>query len=180
MAKKPPPLPSEILSRVLNVATFDGRLLMIVAGTLAVLHAMANDGKGALVGILVAGAGALELHGAGLLRAGYAQGMSWLVRSQLLLLATMLLFAATQLMRPPQEVLNELRRSSYFVALFDQSPLPLQLQSAQLINALSFSTVGFVTLIYQGAMAAFYHRRRKSVALALQEDDAGDELDLRQ
>jgi hypothetical protein len=179
MAKKPPPLPSEILSRVLNVATFDGRLLMIVAGTLAVLHAMANDGKGALVGILVAGAGALELHGAGLLRAGYAQGMSWLVRSQLLLLATMLLYAALQLMSFDPATVARVPFTTEQLEALKQMNIPTE-RFVYFVHVTVYVTVGFVTLIYQGAMAAFYHRRRKSVALALQEDDAGDELDLRQ
>jgi hypothetical protein len=169
MAQKPPPLPHEILSRVLNVATFDGRLLMIVAGTLAIWHAANHQLTGAIVGVLVAGTGALELHGAGLLRHGDSRGTDWLVRSQLLLLATMLIYAATQLMRPAQEVLDELRRSPEVVALLEQASIP-QLQYAQFVNVLAYSIVGVVTLIYQGWMALYYHRRRAIIATALDEE----------
>jgi hypothetical protein len=169
MAKKPPPLPHEILSRVLAVATFDGRLLMIVAGSLAILHAAAHQPSGALIGVLVAGAGALELHGAGLLRSGDSRGMDWLVRSQLLLLATMLIYAATQLLRPGSEILEELRRSPEVRAVLEQSQIP-QLQFAQFVNGLVYITVGVVTLIYQGWMALYYHRRRGVVATALDDE----------
>jgi len=179
MAKKPPPLPSEILSRVLNVATFDGRILMIVAGTLAVLHAMANDGTGALVGILVAGAGALELHGAGLLRAGYAQGMSWLVRSQLLLLATMLLYAAVQLMNFDASAVARVPFTTEQLEALKQINVSTE-RFVYFVHITVYTTVGIVTLIYQGAMATYYYRRRKSVTLALEEENPSDELDFRQ
>jgi len=169
MAQKPPPLPHEILSRVLNVATFDGSLLMIIASTLAILHAAAHQPTGAIVGVLVAGTGALELHGAGQLRSGDSRGMDWLVRSQLLLLATMLIYAATQLMRPAHEVLEELKRSPDVVAVLKQSPIP-ELKFAQFVNVLTYSTVGIVTLIYQGWMALYYHRRRAVLTTALDEE----------
>lgn len=169
MANKPPPLPHEILSRVLSVASFDGRLLMIIAGSLAILNAVQQQPIGAIVGVLVAGTGALELHGAGLLRSGDARGMGWLVRSQLLLLATMLIYAAVQLMRPAAEILAELERSPEAKAVLEQSQIP-PLQLVQFINVLTYGTVGLVTLIYQGWMALYYHRRRDAVTTALDQE----------
>ena len=172
MAHKPPPLPSEILSRVLNVATIDGRLLMIVAGSLAILHAAAYEATGAIIGCLVAGAGALELHGAGLLRAGDSRGMNWLVRSQLVLLAVMLIYAAMKLMTPPEVIMREIRFTEELTQAIEQSGLT-KLQFARFFQLVAYPTIGLVTLLYQGAMAIYYHRRRAAVSLALDEEFLG-------
>jgi hypothetical protein len=145
--------------------------------TLAVLHALANDGAGAIVGCLVAGAGALELHGVGLLRTGYAQGMNWLVRGQLLLLATMLLYAAAQLMNFDATGVARIPFATEQLNALKQMNIPTK-RFVYFIHVIVYTTVGVVTLIYQGAMATYYHRRRKFVNLAL-EEEAADELDFR-
>jgi hypothetical protein len=168
MAHKPPPLPSEIFERVLRLASFDGRIVMIVAGTLAILHAASYQATGAIVGCLVAGAGALELHGAGLLRAGEVRGVDWLVRSQLLLLATMLIFAATQLISPNLSQLEKVEFTPEMLQALDEMKLTKE-QFARLTNTLVYVTVGVVTLIYQGAMIFYYQRRRRAISAALNE-----------
>ncbi|MGC4074020.1 MAG: hypothetical protein QM760_16210 [Nibricoccus sp.] len=175
MANKPPPLPHETLSRVLNVASFNGRLLLIMAGSLAILHAAQHHPAGATVGVLVAGTGALLLHGAEILRTGDPRGVDWLVRSQLLLLAVMLIFSATQLMRPAQDILDELRSSPEAAAVLEQTPIP-QLQFAQIINGIFYVSVGLASLIYAGPMALYYHRRRNIVTTAL-DDELFEALD---
>jgi hypothetical protein len=169
MPLKPPPLPSETLSRILNVATFDGRLLMMVGGVLAILHAAHHQSHGAIVGCLIAGAGALELHGAGMLRVGVSRGMDWLVRSQLLLLVTLLLYAATQLLRPPEEILEEIRLTPDILALLDQWNIT-QVRFAQIFQIFVYTAVGVVTIVYQGLMALYYHRRRSAVDTALDDE----------
>ena len=176
MAQKPPPLPAEILQRVLRLATFDGRILMIVAGTLAVLHAASYQADGAIVGCLVAGAGALELHGAGLLRNGETRGVDWLVRSQFLLLATMLIFSAIQLIAPDLSQIDKVKFTPEMMQRLDELKLSKE-QFAQLVNTIVYSTVGIVTLIYQGAMIFFYQRHRRAVNLALAEEIHGDRFD---
>jgi hypothetical protein len=174
MARKPPPLPHETLARVLQIATMDGRLVMIVATFFAVLNAAAQQGLGAIVGCLVAGAGALELHGAGLLRAGALRGVDWLVRSQLLLLATMLIFSAIRIASPDLSRLDQVPFTPEMLETLDQMNLTKE-QFARGVNTVVYLIVGLVTLIYQGAMAFYYHRRRAAIATALAEEFAEDE-----
>jgi hypothetical protein len=169
MARKPPPLPHEILERVLQIATVNGRLVMIVATVFALLNAAAYQGMGAIVGCLVAGAGALELHGAGLLRAGSLRGVDWLVRSQLLLLATMLIFSALRIASPDLSRLDEVPFTPEMLQTLEQLNLTKE-QFATGVNTVVYVTVGLVTLIYQGVMAIFYHRRRGAIATALHEE----------
>src|ERR1035438_1467270 len=97
---KPPLLPSERLRRVLRVARFDGASVLGLAGAFALVSAAFRDVTGAVIGLLVAAAGAIELHGASLLRSCDLKGVRWLLGSQLYLLAVILAYCAFRLARP--------------------------------------------------------------------------------
>ncbi|HEY9155275.1 MAG TPA: hypothetical protein VIM69_09100, partial [Opitutaceae bacterium] len=60
----PPPLPSEILSRVIRIAGLDGRIVLWSSGIFALLSAAAHSALGAIIGLAAAGTGAIEVHGA--------------------------------------------------------------------------------------------------------------------
>lgn len=185
MTRTPPPLPAEILRRVLRLASLDGHLLLYVAGFFALVSAANRDAIGAVAGCLAAGAGALELHGTGQLRQGDNRGMDWLVRSQFLLLGTILLYAAHRMAvldlefvrsQLPQakammkEMLPPTRESEEVIREFfsDENQV---LESYKVIHQFIYTTIGFVSLLYQGGMALYYHRRRPAVAQALDEGE---------
>jgi hypothetical protein len=165
---KPPLLPSERLRRVLRVARLDGASILVIAGAFALVSASFRDVTGAVVGLLVAAAGALELHGASLLRAAEVKGMRWLVSSQLYLMAVMLTYVSFRLARPDiaalrplvtQELADSIREANLTV---DQVLLEMQ--------RLVYLAVAAATLLYQGGMAVYYLRRRAAVAAALQDE----------
>ncbi len=172
MAKAPPLLPSEVLRRVLRVARGGGTLVLAIAGGLAVLSAGVGDYLGALIGVIISGAGVFELHGASLLKAGRAQGVNWLVGSQLYLLLSVLGYCAFRLSH------------------VEIPPVPPELASAIDINAeqfgltareyllmiyrFTFQIFALLTLLYQGGMAFYYHRRRAAVTAALGEQAEGN------
>jgi hypothetical protein len=169
---KPPILPAESLRRVVRIARFDGLSILIVAGGFALLSAASRDVSGALIGVIIAGAGAIELHGAGLLRAGH-NGMRWLVSSQLFLMGTILIYAGFRILRP------DVAWMLPYVTGEAAEPI---LQAAQqqgltveqlLVGAMSmfYALVALLTVLYQGGMTIYYLRRRKVVELALQEPD---------
>ena len=99
MARKPPLLPAETLRRVVRTAKFDGTGILVISGAFALASASVHDVTGAEVGLLVAAAGAMELHGAGLIRNGERRGTDWLVASQLFLLAIILGYVGWRLQR---------------------------------------------------------------------------------
>jgi hypothetical protein len=97
MSSKPPLLPTEIVARLLRVAHFDGGSVLVLCGVLAIASAWYGDFTGAIIGVLIAGAGAFELHGAGLIKAGEPRGLKWLIASQLYLLGTILSYVGWRL-----------------------------------------------------------------------------------
>jgi hypothetical protein len=176
--KKPPPLPSEVLRRVLRVARIDGVSVLGFAGACALVSASIRDVTGAVIGLVVAGAGAIELHGAALLRVGSFKGMRWLVSSQAYLMSAILGYAALKLQHPDLALMRRFM-AHYSAAAgqdaMDQFNAQLQAQGVTMDQALVgfltlvYLALAFVTLVYQGGMIVYYMRRREAVAIALEE-----------
>ena len=173
MSSKPPLLPAEIVARMLRVAHFDGGSVLVLCGALAIASAWYGDFTGALVGVLIAGAGAFELHGAGLIKAGEARGLNWLIASQLYLLTAILGYVGWRLMSYDPAVVRHLLEP-----MLHASDLQAQLAEAGATEAdllatvrtiyyACFGLVAVATLFYQGGMALYYHRRRAAVAALL-------------
>ena len=166
--RAPAQLPDETLFRVLRLARFNGTSVLVIAGFFSLVSATAKDVPGALVGVFVAGAGALELHGAGFLRRGDERGVSWLVGSQLYLLVVVLAYVAFKLLHLDIEQLRPLltadqRETIKLAGLAEDEFL-------RLTSTIMAVTFGFVTFVYQGAMAYYYHKRRSAIATALADE----------
>lgn len=163
--KGPPLLPEEIFHRVLRLARFDGLSVLAIAGLFALLAGAMGDWVGAVVGLLVAGAGAAELHGVMRLRHGDPRGLRWLIGSQVFLLMSVLAYCALRLARPElgplrATVTSEMKEQLEVIGLTVDQFL------GQLYR-LVYLAVALLTVLYQGGMALYYYRRREAVARAL-------------
>ena len=168
MPKAPPPLPEETLRRVLRVARFDGISVTAVAGLFALVSASGHDVTGAMIGVMIAGAGAMELHGVAQLNAGAPGGMRWLIGSQFCVLTMILGYAAWRIGHP-----DPLLQAAFRANLKDEHRLALQqigMTEAEFIrlgSRMVYFCLAFLTLIYQSGMMAYYARRRGAVENAL-------------
>lgn len=167
--KTPPLLPEETLHRVLRVANLDGMSVLAIAGILALASAAGGDYMGAAIGLLVAAAGAIELHGAGLVRAGETRGMKWVVASQPYLLVVLLGYCVLRLTNfdlsmlqaaMTDEMRETIRQAGYRVDQF-----------LRMVYNLTYGTLAFATLLYQGGMTIYYWRRRGAVETALEGEE---------
>ena len=175
MSSNPPPLPAAIVARMLRVAHFDGGSVLVLSGALAIASAWYGDVTGAIIGVLIAGAGAFELHGASLIKARQPRGLNWLVASQLYLLTTILCYVGWRLASydpaAMRRLLDPVFHNPELQAQFDETGVT----EADLLATLrtyyfaGFKVVAVATLLYQGGMALYYHRRRAAVAAALAE-----------
>jgi hypothetical protein len=129
-----------------------------------------------VVGVLAAGAGAMEVHGASLLRHGVKRGLSWAIRAELLLLAIIWIFCGYQLAHPDLAEMREAFQASLQIPLVAKRWAELQQlgitedQYLSVTHQLTNIGVAFVTLLYQGGMVIYYSRRQKAVELALPEE----------
>ncbi|MGD1030126.1 MAG: hypothetical protein ABSA05_03210 [Opitutaceae bacterium] len=177
MPRTPPLLPSEVLRRVLRTARLDGTIVLVLSGAFAVIAAAAHDVIGAGTGIAIAAAGAMELHGTGLLRRFEEKGMRWLIASQLFLMACILAYVSLWLNQVPIEQIKASIRSLYTpdqLAQLRSMTRDSNLTPDEALRQLkSFfcDAVVIGTVIYQGGMSIYYSRRRAAVAAALQEGD---------
>jgi hypothetical protein len=168
MAKAPPLLPDETLHRVLRRARANGTGVLTVGSIFALIAASGGEVIPVMAWLLVAGTGAMALHGATLLNGGEPRGLHWLVGGQLFCMAFILSLCAWQLVHvdlsPLRDSLTgDLRSSIRQMGLTENEFLLLSYR-------LTYGFIALVTLLYQGSMAWFYHRRRRAVALALEAE----------
>jgi hypothetical protein len=167
MLKAPPLLPEEIFQRVLRLARFDGLSVTAIAALCAMLAASTGDRMGAGIGVLVAGAGLIELHGVTLLRHSEPRGMTWIINSQLLIMGAMLGYCALRLAHPQLEPLR--------ATVTDEMKEQLAVigwtvdQFIGTVYRFTYFAVALATFLYQGGMALYYARRRAAVTTALTE-----------
>jgi hypothetical protein len=150
------------------MAKLDGTGVLAIAGAFALASAAVKDRTGAAVGLLVAGAGAVELHGAALVRHGSERGMRWLVASQLFLMAVVLGYVGHRFrhidLSPMLPLLTDEQRQAIAAAGFTVD------RFLRMVYVGTYVAVGVGTLFYQGGMCLYYLRRRPAVAAALRED----------
>jgi hypothetical protein len=166
--QQPPLLPQETLARVLRLARFDGMGAMVLGAGFALVAAAARDFPFAAIGLLASGAGAVELHGAALLREGEPRGMRWLLSSQPFLLLVILSYCALRLwlidIPPVPEAFQ-----SVFAASAQQWGMSVE-DYQRALNHITALAVAVAAVGFQGGMTLFYLRRREPVYRALAAD----------
>lgn len=165
MPKAPPLLPHETLARVLRTAQVNGMCVALFSGVFALISASNGDYVGVVVGLLVAAGGAMEVHGGSLIRHAEIRGVRWLVVSQLLLLIVIVGFAWMSLREYHPELLkaamtDEMRATVTESGMKEDDFLRLSYN-------LIYGTIAVVTFFYQGGMALYYLRRRKTLEQAI-------------
>jgi hypothetical protein len=164
---RPPLLPAFALRRVMHIARLDGLGVLTIAGLFALISALVHDQPGTAIGLAVAGAGAIELHGVTLLRHGAEKGMLWLVGSQLLLLVVILGYVGLRLSHVDVTMMRPLLSDAQQQVIV-QSGLSVD-SFLRLVYKGTYVLVGVLTVLYQGGLTIYYQRRRTAVAAALRE-----------
>ena len=163
---QPPLLPEVTLHRLLRLARMDGLGVLWVATFFALTAAAVGDLMGAIAWLLVAGAGAIELHGAVLLREAEKRGLNWLVASQLLFLGVVLAYCAFRLTHYDptalREALTDEMKATLVQSNYDQEDFLLTVWRS------TYGLMAGATLIYKGGLAIYVLRRQTAVAAAVE------------
>ena len=168
--QQPPLLPEETLARVLRLARFDGMGALVLGGMFALFAAASGDFPFSAIGLLASGAGAIELHGAALLRQGEPRGMRWLVASQPYLLTVILCYCGIRLWLIELPPVPEAFQNLFALSARQWGMSVEEYQHA--LNRFTALAVAIVAIGFQGGMMLYYVRRRASVYQALAVDDA--------
>jgi hypothetical protein len=141
--------------------------MLVIAGLFAVLSALGGDTVGAVAGLLVAGAGAMERHGGMLLVAGEPRGIRWTIVAELFALFAILAYCQVRMITVDISLLK--------AALPEATKAELVANGISIDDFLRYYSrvvifiVAAATLLYQGGMAWYYVRRRRAVETALAE-----------
>jgi hypothetical protein len=177
MASIPSPTPLQILQRVLTVAAFHGRFQLIVGACVALLSAIGQGVGGAILGCLFAGAGALQIHARTQLRHGDFNGYRWLVRSQLLLFAAVLIVSAVQLTRFDPAIVEQMKFTQEQLDTMKQINVTPE-QFTRMAWVLSYILLSGFSFVYQGAFALYYRLKHDPIQQAIAEDRSQPETPL--
>jgi hypothetical protein len=177
---KPQPAPADTLRKVIKIARFNGMIVVcIVACACALVTLALGDISGAFFCLLAAAAGWSEWHGAKLLQRGRERGIKWLVRSQLYLLAIILLYVLTRMLSYDSDYGN-LRSNIEEMSQLSGMNIDEMLQNIGLTMEdtlrlvrtafyTMYGTFALVAVFYQGGLALYYHRRAAAIRTALGE-----------
>jgi hypothetical protein len=167
MVPPPPSLPEKTLKRVLTISRLNGWSVIVVAGLGVLLALILGDWSSVVVGLLAVAAGVMEVRGHGQLQRRQAAGMKLLVRSQMLLLAVILVYCAGRLGSYDQDTMLANVTPEMKAALKDSG-----IEMADLIPLvrlgffLLYGVVALTCLIYQGGLALYYRSKTALVTQA--------------
>lgn len=165
-----PDTPAEkTLRRVLLISGIDGWSITLFAGLCTLISLLFGEWIGVSIGALITAAGVLELRGRKRLIKGEPDGMSGLVRAQIIILGVVLLYSLQNLLAYDEAVLlgqvtPEIR--SFVSQWFGLSIADLQPMLKPIYCGTYLTVIG-VTVLFQGGLALYYHSRRTQVAQAL-------------
>jgi hypothetical protein len=167
--KKPARLtPEKALAGVRKLSRLNGWSVVIIASLGTFVTLLLGDLLGLAIGLLVMGAGVMEVHGNRRLANGDAKGMNWLVRSQLFLMAFVVVYAVSRLASFDGETALANLTPEMAAALQE-----LQIDPRDLLPLIKLSLWGgygavmVVTIGYQGGLSLFYRGRIPLVTQAL-------------
>ena len=143
--------------------------MLVVAGLFAILTALSGDRVGAIAGLLVAGAGALERHGGMLLSHGDTRGLNWAIAGEMFAMVSILAYCQVRLVNVDLETLR----------MAVTEPMKQQLAAEGIgidefllvMNRAVFVTLAILTVFYQGGLAFYYSRRRHAIAQTLETEE---------
>ena len=169
MTNSAEPTPDEkAYRRVLAIAAFDGWSIVGIAAAGSLLALAFGDLGGLAVGALIASAGAMELHGRKRLKRRDATGMRWLVRSQMFLLAVILVYCISRLASfDAESAMGNLTPD--MAAMLKESGLEQGdiLPMVHTMFLVMYGSVAIISTLYQGGMALYYRSRVARVTAAI-------------
>jgi hypothetical protein len=148
--------------------------VVVIAGGFAILSALAGSPVGAAIGIVITGAGVFELHGVSSLRAHRSTGMRWLVGSQVYLMLVVLAYCIWRLdsfdVVTATRLIKESAQVQDLISQNGQS-IPQFVEILRKTYIAGYMAVALLTVLYQGAMALYFIRRRRAVEAAVAPAD---------
>ncbi len=156
------------MARVERVGRLHGGSVLYVAGVFALLSATGGDTLGAIVGLAVAGAGAVEHHGGSMLGHGDARGLRWLLASQAGLFAAIAVYCLVRLAHlelPP--IPDEMKPMLKLNA--EQLGLTVD-EFVAMAYRLTLKLVLGLSVLYQGGLGLYYYSKRHVITQVLGEE----------
>lgn len=123
------------------------------------MTASIGDIPGTIIGLLVAGAGAIEHHGAALLGHRQSRGVTWLWFSQVVLFGAIAIYCAMRLTHEVVPAIPTAELRALLEKNAEQVGMTLD-QYMHFFYRFSYRSILVGTALYQGGLGWYYFRRR--------------------
>jgi hypothetical protein len=156
------------LRRVLIISAIDGWSIAIFAGLCTSVSLVLGEWIGVSIGATITTAGIIELRGRARLIRGNVSGLDWLIRAQVLILATVGLYAFRNLLAFDEaallaEITPDIR---YAIDQLGISTADFKALMKPVYYGLYLTVIG-VTVLFQSGLAIYYASRRSRITTAL-------------
>ena len=156
------------LRKVRRFSRLNGWSVTVVAALAMLVAMLFGDLVGQAVGLFAMVCGLMEVHGQRRLSRRDAEGMRWLVRSQVFLLGVILVYAVSRLASFDADTAMGNLTPDMAMALREAGMDPAELLPLVRLAFYGFYAVVIgVTVVYQGGLALYYRSRSAAVAQAL-------------
>jgi hypothetical protein len=165
----PEPTPAEkALKRVLLISAIDGWGVIALAGLGSLLALALGDLSSLVLGLLIVGAGIVEIRGRRRLLRRDVSGMRLLVRTQMFLLAVILVYCVSRLGSfDPGLVLDNLTPDMEAMLKENGVERADIVPAVRMMFYAGYGFAAFLTLLFQGGLAFYYRRKTALVTAAL-------------
>ena len=166
---------SVLIQKIMRVSTINAWSVLFIAGTFAVLSMLALSFPGVAVGVAVAIAGPLELHGQKRLEDNPMQARTWMMGSQLWLMTCVLIYCSWRVLSldpdNPFVVFGDAAQVFELVQIFG---IPRAYLASLFVQAfyITYGLIAGLTLIFQGGLTLYYRARIGRLAHAISATDS--------
>ncbi len=160
--------PEKALKRILRISLLNGWCVIVFAALGSLITLAMGDFSGLVVGFLIGAAGWMEIRGHKLLKQRQPDGMRLLVRSQILLLAVVMVYCASRLGSFDEGTVMGNLTPDLETLLKENGIAKGDILS--LVRTAFFAAYGgfaVLTLFYQGGMALYYRSKIALITEAL-------------
>jgi hypothetical protein len=163
------------LRNVLLISGIDGWSVALFAGFCTGLALLFGEWVGVFIGGLITTCGVWELRGRGRVARGEIEGVSWLVRAQVIMLVTISLYAFQQLIAFDEATLMA-GLTPDMVTVLEQAEITVEDVRAMLrpVYFAFYGAVMAATMVFQGGLAVYYQNSREKIAEAFAAREAAD------
>ena len=153
---------SALTQKIMRISTINAWSITLIAGSFTLLSLIGLSVPGVIVGAAVTAAGFMEMHGQKALQEDPGRARTWMVGSQVWLMACVLIYCGWRLLSlDPDNPFVVFGDAGQVFQLVEALGIPMKYLASLFIQAfyITYSLIAGLTILFQGGLALYYRSR---------------------